>query len=194
VRRKSRSAARQLAAEAAKIWIGPKEPAVAVAMPQDEEESVGRRELRTQFWTGLSEYLAAEHPWVPHIDIRPNWTLRLSSGLRHVGFELRFSLRHDAVGIDIWFWRAASRPLWERIRAAPAEYDTLIGESWNFEPVEGRSGRACTSITRPRICVPMRCGRSFTAGSARTSCFCTSRLGRKLREQLDQADTSPATI
>jgi hypothetical protein len=58
---------------------------------QDEEESVGRREVRMQFWTGLNEFLAAEHPSVTQLDARPNSTIRVPSGLRHVGFELRFS-------------------------------------------------------------------------------------------------------
>jgi hypothetical protein len=34
---------------------------------------VGRRELRLQFWTGLSDYLAAEYPQVPHFDVRASW-------------------------------------------------------------------------------------------------------------------------
>lgn len=46
---------RQLAAEAAAIWSGKKEPVAAVVEQDDEEETVGRRELRTQFWTGLAE-------------------------------------------------------------------------------------------------------------------------------------------
>jgi hypothetical protein len=127
----------QLASEAAAIWIGPKEP-VAGVDHDDEEETVGRRELRMQFWTGLNEVLAAEHPSLSQIDTRPNWTIRMPSGLRHIGFELRYSLKHNFVAIEIWFWRAASRPVWERIRTAPAAYDALMGESWKFESVEGR--------------------------------------------------------
>lgn len=185
---------RQLAVEATKIWIGPKEPAVAAATPQDDEESVGRRELRTQFWTGLNDFLAAEHPSVPRIDIRPNWTLRLSSGLRHVGFELRFSLRHDTVGIDVWFWRAASRPVWERIRIAPAEYDALIGESWKFEPVEGKE-RARMYIDHTTADL-----RSDPAWPelyrwfGKNLVILYDQVAAKLRQELDQIDTSPASI
>src|SRR5579871_3125657 len=51
---------RQLAAEAAAIWSGPKEPIAPVVDQDDEEETVGRRERRMQFWTGLNEFLAAE--------------------------------------------------------------------------------------------------------------------------------------
>ena len=75
---------------------------------------------------------------VPPTAPAKDWTIRLSSGLRHVGFELRFSLKHDSVAIEVWFWRAASRPVWERIKMSPAEYDVLIGENWKFEPVEGK--------------------------------------------------------
>lgn len=185
---------RQLAAEAAAIWIGPKEPAVAAATPQDEEESVGRRELRTQFWTGLNDFLAAEHPSVPQIDIRPNWTLRLSSGLRHVGFELRFSLRHDAVGIDVWFWRAASRPVWEKIRMAPAEYDALMGESWKFEPIEGKERARmyidhATTDLRSDAAWP-----ELYRWYGKNLAILYGQVAPKLRQELDQADTSPATV
>ncbi len=78
---------RILAREAAQIWIGPKDP-IPPAVEADPEETVGRRELRMQFWTGLSDYLSAEHPQLPHFDIRASWALRLSSGIRHVGFEV----------------------------------------------------------------------------------------------------------
>ena len=138
---------RQLATEAVRIWIGPKDPIVPV-VAQDHEDSVGRRELRQQFWSGLSDYLAAEHPEIPQFEARPSWTLRLPSGIRHVGFDLRLGLRQKTVGIDLWFWRAASRPVWDRIRTAPESYDKLIGTGWNFEPVEGRD-RARMFVDRP---------------------------------------------
>ena len=110
---------KRLADEAAAIWTGPKEPIVAEDSTGDDDEAVDRREIRTQFWTGLNEFFAAEHPSLQQLDVRPNWTLRVPSGLRHVGFELRFSLKRDVVAIDVWFWRAASRPVWDRIKAAP---------------------------------------------------------------------------
>src|SRR6266481_7428954 len=126
----------QLAKETAQIWIGPKDP-----IPQTVEVGegmVGRRELRLEFWTGLSEYLAAEHPQIPHFEPRPSWSIRLSSGIRHIGFEIRLGLRQKNVGIDVWFWRAASFPLWDRIRTAPETYNVATGASWGFEPLEGR--------------------------------------------------------
>lgn len=104
----------------------------------DDEEGVGRRELRLQLWTGLNEYLAAEHPGLPNFEARPNRTLRLPSGLRHVGFDLRLGLRQRTIGIDIWFWRAASRPVGDRVQAAPEAYNALIGTNWQFEPAGGR--------------------------------------------------------
>jgi hypothetical protein len=138
---------RQLASEAARIWIGPKDP-IPPAVETDPEETVGRRELRLQFWTGLSDYLAAECPQVPHFDVRASWALRLTSGIRHIGFEVRMGLRQKRLGIDIWFWRAASLPVWERIRMAPQGFDAMAGASWGFEPLEGRD-RACMSLDRP---------------------------------------------
>jgi hypothetical protein len=74
---------RQLATEAAGIWLGPKDP-LPPAVTQDHEDAVGRRELRMQFWTGLNDYLAAEHTEVPQFEARPSWALRLPSGIRNV--------------------------------------------------------------------------------------------------------------
>jgi uncharacterized protein with ParB-like and HNH nuclease domain len=129
---------RRLAIEAAAIWDGPKEPVPMSVSPDDSGEQIGRRELRTQFWTGLNEFLSAEHPSLPLVEVRPSWTIRVPSGVRHVGFELRFSLKHDVVGIDVWFWRAASRPIWDRLRGDSSEYDRVAGEAWQFDPVEGQ--------------------------------------------------------
>ena len=127
----------QLAKEAALIWIGPKDP-IPRADETDSEETVGRRELRLQFWSALSDILAADYPQIPPFDARAGWVLRLTSGIRHIGFKVRMGLRQKVVGIDIWFWRAASFPVWERIRQAPASYDTIVGASWGFEPINGR--------------------------------------------------------
>jgi hypothetical protein len=87
----------------------------------------------------LNDYLVAEHPDLPDFEPRPNWTIRLPSGLRHVGFELRFSLRHDHAGIDVWFWRVASIPVWEAISREPDVWNALIGAVWEFDQVEGRT-------------------------------------------------------
>ena len=135
-----RERGRMLATEAAQIWIGPKEQ---VLRPESEtgadDDSSGRYELRRRFWAGLSDFLVSEHPDLPNFEVRPSWTLRLPSGIRHVGIDLRLGLRHNQVGIDLWFWRAASLPLWERVRASPNPYNDLIGGTWRFEQVEGRS-------------------------------------------------------
>jgi hypothetical protein len=58
-----------------------------------------RRELRLQFWTGLNDY-GVEYPIVPQFEARPSSMLRLPSGIRHVGFELRLGLQRRMVGID----------------------------------------------------------------------------------------------
>ena len=183
---------RQLAEEAARIWIGPKEPVAAAATQQDDDESGGRREVRMQFWRGLNEFLAAEHPSLPQLDARPNWTIRLQSGLRHVGFELRFSLKRDTVGIDVWFWRAASRPVWERIRTAPAEYDELIGTNWKFEPVEGRQ-RARMYVDRAAD--DLRSDATWPdlyRWFGKNLAIVYGDVAPKLRQELDHTDTPPA--
>ena len=40
----------------------------------------------------------------------------------------------------MWFWRAASLPLWERIRQAPEAYDELLGASWPSARSRGDRG------------------------------------------------------
>ena len=134
------SRGRQLAREAAQIWIGPKEKVVrAEPDDADDDDGPGRHELQRRFWTGLNDYLVAEHPDLPDFEGRPSWTIRLPSGVRHIGFDLRLSLRHHQAGIDVWFWREQSIPVWERIRAAPAPYNESINMEWSFEQVEGRT-------------------------------------------------------
>jgi hypothetical protein len=128
-----------LAKEALRIWIGPKEQ---IARPEQEttvdEEEPGRYGLRRRFWTGLNDYLVAEHPDLPDFEARPNWTIRLPSGIRHVGLELRLSLRHGLAGIDLWFWREASFPLWDRIRTSPKLYNDFVDAQWGFEQLQDR--------------------------------------------------------
>lgn len=128
-----------LANEAVKIWTGPEVARVVPEVDTDaEDDAPGRQELRRRFWTGLNDYLVSEYPELPDIEARPSWQIRLPSGIRHIGFELIFNLRRDYVGIDVWFWREASRPLWEEIKTDPAAYNSLIEATWEFEPIEGR--------------------------------------------------------
>jgi hypothetical protein len=158
---------------------------------QEHESNVGRRELRLQFWTGLNDYLAVEYPQIPQVEARPDWTLRLPSGIRHVGFELRLGLRHKIVGIDVWFWRAASRPVWDRIQTAPQTYDALIGAKWSFEPIEGRE-RARMFLDRPAEDL-----RSDSTWPELDEWFGDNvsllygKIAPKLQEEFDQVDTPP---
>lgn len=78
------------------------------------------------------------HQYLPVVETPPSWTIRLPSGVRHIGVELRFNLRRRHAGIDLWFWRDASRPIWERIRESPEWYNELVQGEWSFEPVDGR--------------------------------------------------------
>jgi hypothetical protein len=83
--------------------------------------------------------MVAEHPDLPNFEARSTWTIRLPSGIRHIGIEVRFSLRHQHAGIDIWFWRDASLPIWEHIHASQTPYNELVNAEWAFEQVDGRS-------------------------------------------------------
>lgn len=129
--------------------MGPKEQISRPEQePVEDDEGPGRRELRQLFWTALNDYFVAEHPDLPSFEARPSWTIRLPSGVRHIGIDLRFSLRHRYVGIDLWFWREASLPVWQRISASSDQFNQLLGARWEFEQVDGRS-RARMFISAP---------------------------------------------
>jgi len=126
-----------LAKEAAKIWVGPALP-VSLSKSVESDDEQTRFEVRKQFWEGLHDYLQSECPNIPDFDPRPVWTVRLPSSIRHIGIEVRLGLRIQAVGIDIWFWREESMPLWNDIRSASTEYDTVVGATWHFEQIKDR--------------------------------------------------------
>jgi uncharacterized protein with ParB-like and HNH nuclease domain len=142
-----------LANEATKIWIGPKEQIVRPEQEAvEDDEGPGRRELRQQFWDALNDYFVAELPELPKFETRPSWIIRLPSGVRHIGITLRFSLRHLYVGIDVWFWREASLPIWQRISVSPDKFNELLKTKWEFEQVEGHSrARMFISLSVPEL-------------------------------------------
>jgi len=126
-----------LAHEAAGIWIGPKEPYV---QPKEKAAAGATAEdgsaFRLRFWNGLIDSLALEHPDLPQFASRAAMTIRLQSGVRHIGFELRHLLRPAGVALDVYFWREASFPVWEALQANPADVNNLIGTDWAFGQTE----------------------------------------------------------
>lgn len=126
-----------LAREAAGIWIGPKEPYV---QPKEKVAAGATAEdgsaFRLRFWNGLIDFLAQEHPDLPQFDSRAAMTIRLQSGVRHIGFELRHLLRPAGIALDVYFWREASFPVWEALQANPAEVNALVGADWAFGQTE----------------------------------------------------------
>ena len=131
-----------LAREAAAIWIGPKLPYVQPkekAAPEAAGEDGGAFRLR--FWNGLIDFLAQEHPDLPQFDSRAAMTIRLQSGVRHIGFDLRHLLRPAGVALDVYFWREASFPVWEALKADTAEVNGLIGAEWAFDQKDDGSLR-----------------------------------------------------
>ncbi len=122
-----------LAKEAAAIWTGPKVPYV---QPKEKSapEAAGEdgSALRLRFWNGLIDFLAQENADLPQFDPRAAMTIRLQSGVRHIGFELRHLLRPAGVALDVYFWREASFRVWETLKADPTEVNELIGAEWAF--------------------------------------------------------------
>lgn len=150
---------RRLAKEAASIWKGPKAGIRQSAAEAElgEEGSAVQKELRLKFWTGFSDYLIAERPELPRFTARPRRRVRFPSGLSHIGFETMLRLKHDVVRADVWFWREASFPLWERIKSNPEDYNELTGVAWEFDQPSAQF-RARMSVSRnvPNLREPSR--------------------------------------
>ncbi len=135
-----------LAREVRLLWVGPKEPHVASVSVVDDDDAFDRREVRLKFWTGLSERLAESEAGIPTLEPRSTRVVRLPPTVRHIGTELRHLLQPKKVAIDVYFWRTASRLLWEKLRAEPSELNRLMGGSWTFDQSDGRSAWMTLSL------------------------------------------------
>lgn len=137
-----RSRSESLAREAASIWAGPKVPYVK---PKEKAADGANGEasaaFRLRFWNGLIDFMAQEHADLPAFESRPAMTIRLQSGVRHIGFELRHLLRPTAVALDVYFWREASFPVWEILKANPDDINSMIGAEWGFGQTDERKLR-----------------------------------------------------
>jgi hypothetical protein len=100
---------------------------------ESDDEGSGRYELRQRFWAGLNEYLRAQLPDLPEVDSKTSASIRIPSDIQHIGFELYFGMQKSYVEIDVCFWREPSFRVWEKIKAAPGEWNDLIGGSWEFD-------------------------------------------------------------
>ncbi|MCZ8167200.1 DUF4268 domain-containing protein [Silanimonas sp.] len=126
----------ELMAEAAlNLWVGPKEPWQAKDESGEEEADgrLNRHDVRKKFWSGFLEHVRKTHPEVSSFDPRHYKAIRLKSGVPHVGFEIRHQLRPSEVAIDVYFWREASFPLWERFLLDQEDIDRLINDRWTFD-------------------------------------------------------------
>jgi len=136
----------RLAHEAQVLWIGPKEPYTMPAIVTDDDDGFDRRELRLKFWTGLSERLAESEAGIPALEPRSTRAVRLPPTVRHIGTELRHVLQPQKVAIDVYFWRKASRPLWEQFRADPDELNRMTAATWSFDQSDGGSAWMTLSL------------------------------------------------
>ena len=123
-----------MAQAARAIWIGPAEPYEGAEEADDDAvaDSAPRQVLRRRFWNGFHAHMAQAHPEVPPFEPRQFKTIRLKSGVPHIGFELRHQLRPSEVAIDVYFWREASFPVWEKLQQEREDADAIIGDSWSF--------------------------------------------------------------
>ena len=122
------------------IWIAPKEIfAVSSAIVSGNDDVPHRYELRQAFWDGLVDYIKTEAIDLPLFESRQSNWIRLDSGIRHIGFELKFALRENAFRIDVWFWREASIPVWRELHDNPTQLNETMGQTWSFDQQAGQS-------------------------------------------------------
>jgi hypothetical protein len=124
---------RELAAEAARIWIGPKEQ-----YERPASERVGSRietdlhALRVRFWSALHDILAARFPARALYAINPYGEIYCSSGIPSVKLTLHFGVKRKEVGLNLYFRTEAGLRVWERIRQNPDQFEAPIGAPWRF--------------------------------------------------------------
>lgn len=124
----------------------PNEWSREVQQAASETSEVG--ELRQRFWTGLSRYLDEQKIKGPRFNSKPTYWVRLPSGIQHVGFEMKFVPRRECVDLEVWFWRAASLPVWADLNADPAAAQRLFGAPASFDE-RPEVSRARIYITSP---------------------------------------------
>ncbi len=122
-----------LADLATEIWVAPVELEPAAAPVTNETEPLDRYTVRQAFWDSLVDYIKAEAVELPLFESRQSNWIRLDSGLRHIGFELKFALRENTFRIEVWFWRESSMPVWRELRDDPTIANFLIGQEWQFD-------------------------------------------------------------
>ena len=140
---------RELAVEAARIWIGPKE-----SYERPASERVGSRietdlhELRARFWSALHAVLADRFPGRPLYAVNPYFEMHCSSGLRNVRLMLLFGVKRNEVGLNLYFRTEAGIQLWEHIKQNPHEYVAPIGATWRYWQSDTQL-HACISAGHP---------------------------------------------
>ncbi|MDQ3494577.1 MAG: DUF4268 domain-containing protein [Pseudomonadota bacterium] len=136
-----------MAADAAALWAGPKEPYAVEAETAQEQEA---RSVRLAFWTGFAEHLATHQPNLPTVEPAALRALRLKSGVRYVRMVLRFKVQDGSVALVLKFKRKAV-PLWQTLRDAPELPNGWVGQEWVFDDGDGNEAGmtlGCAAISK----------------------------------------------
>lgn len=134
----------------------------------------------------MNEYLRANFPDLPEVEPRASASIRVPSDVQHIGFDLYFGLRDSYVDIDVCFWREPSFRVWESIKAAPGEWNNLIGETWEFDGSPERQ-RGYMSIWReiPNLRNELSWPEAYRWMSERLSAL-YQKVAPRLREEMDR--------
>lgn len=140
---------RELAVEAARIWIGPKEQYERPAAERHGSRiETNLHELRVRFWSELQVVLADRFPGRPLYAVNPYFAVHCSSGIRSVKLALRFGVKQNRVGLDLYFQTEAGLRLWEDIRQNPDAYVAPVGGKWEYWQSDFQLP-ACISANEP---------------------------------------------
>lgn len=125
-----------LAEEAAKIWVGPKEPPAVVqpvVAPIDsssgEAQLSNTRQLQLDYWTGLLAALNTQSDDAKHRHPpKDSW---MGFGIGHAGFYLQtfISVRKRLVGITLWISGANKANHYHKLYAQKDEIEAEVGEA-----------------------------------------------------------------
>ena len=119
----------RLGAQAASLWMGPKEPYAATQESPQEQEG---RQARLAFWTGFSDHVEVACPELPEVEPEAKRILRLKSGVPYVRLLMRYKVQDGSAALLLRF-KPKARQHWQALKDAPDLPNGWMGQEWEFE-------------------------------------------------------------
>lgn len=136
---------KSMAVDASTIWVGPKEAKLAAKGGSPSASGEDSEVLRDRFWTGLLDYLAEQHPSLVPFEAKPKASIRLQSGVKNIGFEVRHLFKPSSVAVVVFYWRGSSFGVWESLQSKKDDLDAAVDDVWEFgRPADDKNPRWMT--------------------------------------------------